>query len=68
MTFLERLEWQSYDTRVRATLSEEADPSLAIIDIDERSLYEIGQWPWPRTVIAELVETLFDSYDAALLG
>ncbi|MGM0616355.1 MAG: CHASE2 domain-containing protein [Pseudomonadota bacterium] len=68
LTFLERLEWQSYDTRVRATLSEEADPSLAIIDIDERSLYEVGQWPWPRTVIAELVETLFDSYDAALLG
>lgn len=68
LTFLERLEWQTYDTRVRATLSEEADPSLAIIDIDERSLYEIGQWPWPRTVIAELVETLFDSYDATLLG
>lgn len=68
LPFLDRLEWQTYDTRVRATLSEEADPSLAIIDIDERSLYEVGQWPWPRTVIAELVETLFDTYDAALLG
>lgn len=68
LPFLERLEWQAYDTRVRATLSEEADPSLAIIDIDERSLYEVGQWPWPRTVIAELVETLFDTYDAGLLG
>ncbi|MFN2409048.1 MAG: CHASE2 domain-containing protein, partial [Halomonas sp.] len=68
MPFLERLEWQTYDTRVRATLSEEADPSLAIIDIDERSLYEVGQWPWPRTVVAELVETLFETYDAGLLG
>jgi len=44
---LERLEWQAYDLKVRSTLSEQADPSLAIIDIDERSLYEIGQWPWP---------------------
>lgn len=68
LPFLERLEWQTYDTRTRATLSEEADPSLAIIDIDERSLYEVGQWPWPRAVIAELIETLFESYDAGLLG
>ena len=27
-----------------------------IIDIDEKSLREIGQWPWPRTVLAELFE------------
>ena len=25
-----------------------------IVDIDEKSLREIGQWPWPRTVLAEL--------------
>ena len=25
-----------------------------IIDIDEKSLREIGQWPWPRTVLADL--------------
>ena len=25
-----------------------------IVDIDEQSLREIGQWPWPRTVLAEL--------------
>ncbi|WP_346796570.1 adenylate/guanylate cyclase domain-containing protein [Halomonas sp. Bachu 37] len=65
---LERLEWQAYDLKVRTTLSEQADTSLAIIDIDERSLYEIGQWPWPRATVAELVETLFTEYDAGLLG
>ena len=25
-----------------------------IVDIDEKSLREIGQWPWPRTVLADL--------------
>ena len=25
-----------------------------IVDIDEKSLREVGQWPWPRTVLAEL--------------
>lgn len=29
-----------------------------IIDIDEASLEAYGQWPWPRTVIARLVENL----------
>ncbi|BBI60825.1 hypothetical protein HSBAA_21310 [Vreelandella sulfidaeris] len=67
-TILERLEWQAYDLKVRGTLIEQADPSLAIIDIDERSLYEIGQWPWPRATVAELVNILFTEYDAGLLG
>ncbi len=36
------------------------DPSLPvrIVDIDEESLKKIGQWPWPRTVLAELVDKL----------
>jgi adenylate cyclase len=28
---------------------------VVIVDIDEASLKEIGQWPWPRTVVADLV-------------
>ena len=31
---------------------------VAIVDIDEASLKEIGQWPWPRTVLADLVSRL----------
>ncbi|WES31040.1 CHASE2 domain-containing protein [Varunaivibrio sulfuroxidans] len=30
-----------------------------IIDIDERSLAEVGQWPWSRTVLAKLVHNAF---------
>lgn len=65
---LERLEWQAYDLKVRNTLSGDEDPSLAIIDIDERSLYALGQWPWPRAVLADLIVALFEEYDASLLG
>ena len=32
--------------------------AVRIIDIDEESLAKVGQWPWPRTKIAELVERL----------
>jgi adenylate cyclase len=31
---------------------------VTIVDIDEASLREIGQWPWPRTVVADLVTKL----------
>jgi adenylate cyclase len=31
---------------------------VTIVDIDESSLKEIGQWPWPRTIVADLVTRL----------
>lgn len=44
------------------------DPSLPvrIVDIDEDSLREIGQWPWPRTVLAQLVDKLSENGAAAI--
>ncbi|MCG8511065.1 MAG: adenylate/guanylate cyclase domain-containing protein [Rhodospirillales bacterium] len=32
---------------------------VVIIDLDERSLSEVGQWPWSRPVLAQLVQNLF---------
>lgn len=34
------------------------DPRLAIIAIDDRSLQELGQWPWPRSTHARLLDRL----------
>ena len=34
--------------------------AVHIIDVDDASLAEIGQWPWPRTVMADLTDRLFD--------
>ncbi|WP_232315579.1 CHASE2 domain-containing protein [Aquincola tertiaricarbonis] len=31
---------------------------VLIVDIDEESLRRLGQWPWPRTRVAELVSRL----------
>ena len=31
---------------------------VVIVDIDEESLRTLGQWPWPRTLVADLVERL----------
>jgi adenylate cyclase len=38
-----------------------ADPEgPVIVDIDEKSLAEIGQWPWPRYVVARLLTRIQD--------
>ena len=31
---------------------------VRIVDIDEESLSRLGQWPWPRTKVAELLDKL----------
>ena len=31
---------------------------VTIVDIDEESLEQIGQWPWPRTLLAKMVDNL----------
>ena len=31
---------------------------VRIVDIDEKSLKELGQWPWPRTLVAKLLARL----------
>ena len=31
---------------------------VTIVDIDEKSLAKLGQWPWPRTTIADMIVNL----------
>jgi adenylate cyclase len=31
---------------------------VRIVDIDEAALQEYGQWPWPRTIVARMVDKL----------
>ncbi len=58
----QRLDMLIYDIRFNLLLpyvqKKPSDQRIVIIDIDERSLKEIGHWPWSRKVIADLVEKL----------
>jgi len=42
------------------------DTPVLIVDIDEASLKAIGQWPWPRTTMAQLVNKLHQAGAAAI--
>ena len=57
-----------YDARLVVTMPRTVDERIVILDIDEKSLQELGHWPWPRDLMARLIDTLFDKYGIALLG
>lgn len=42
------------------------DAPVRIIDIDDESLRRLGQWPWPRTRVAELTARLQDAGAASI--
>lgn len=65
---LDRIENYLYDARIRMTMPGTVDERVVIIDIDERSQLRLGQWPWPRATLAELVDSLFDDYHVRVLG
>jgi adenylate cyclase len=65
---LQRLDDIIYDARLRTTMPRTLDERIVIVDIDEKSLAEVGRWPWGRNKLAELVEELQDRQKTALLG
>jgi len=58
---LQEVRLRSFDLfQVLRPREQQALSPVVIVDIDEASLKEIGQWPWPRTVVADLVSKLKD--------
>jgi len=53
-----QLRMNVFDTYQRIEPRQYQDVGVRIVDIDDKSLAELGQWPWPRTRLAELVYRL----------
>lgn len=49
---------QVFDLYQRIQPRENTSRLVVNVDIDEKSMAEIGQWPWPRSVLARLVDRL----------
>jgi adenylate cyclase len=58
----------TYDARLKYTAPYTVDSNIVILDIDEKSLSAIGQWPWSRDVLANIVDNLFDHYNINTIG
>jgi len=64
---VERLDLFFYDLRMRVA-KPDLDPRIVIIDIDEKSIGELGRWPWSRDVVAQLVRQMTQTYQAQSVG
>ncbi len=59
-SFLSNLEYGAYDALVRAERTRPPGDRVAIVDVDERSLSALGQWPWRRDLIGGLIARIRD--------
>ena len=58
--WLDGLQERSTDWAWRQIAQPLDERRLVVVDIDERSLAEVGPWPWPRATQARLLQRLAD--------
>ncbi|MGA6941835.1 MAG: adenylate/guanylate cyclase domain-containing protein, partial [Pseudolabrys sp.] len=63
---LEELRLRSFDFFQTTSPRDSAVRQVVIVDIDESSLSAFGQWPWPRTILADLLTRLYEWQAAAI--
>jgi adenylate cyclase len=55
---LRELRTRGFDAMQRMWPRAVDQPQVVLVDIDEQSLKQLGQWPWPRTLVAKLVDRI----------
>ena len=61
------LELKTLDLRFLSRGKIATTGEVSLVTIDEKSLDELGRWPWPRVRIAQLLDALV-KYDAQVVG
>lgn len=58
--FIQQLTSFSFDAlqRIKPRPYNAEEMPVRVVDIDDPSLEKLGQWPWPRTLMADLIERL----------
>ena len=64
---LDQFELKVFDLRMYASGGRKPLGKVAIAAIDDKSVSELGRWPWSRSVMARLVSALGD-YKVATIG
>ncbi len=55
-----------FDSYQRAYPRPYEDAAVRIVDIDDETIRRLGQWPWPRTDVARLTDSLAEAGAAAI--
>lgn len=52
---------KSIDFRLKMRGPRSVNKNLALLAVDERAVQTIGRWPWPRDVLAKLIQRALDN-------
>ncbi len=66
-SFFSPLENKLNDMMLKTRGEKKPDKNIVIVDIDEKSLKELGQWPWSRDIFAKILQNLTD-YGVGIMG
>ncbi|HSG92309.1 MAG TPA: CHASE2 domain-containing protein [Methylotenera sp.] len=64
--FQQMLRSMNFDLYQNLMPRERVSAPVVIVEIDEKSLAKLGQWPWPRSLIAKLVDDIGTMQPAAI--
>jgi HD-GYP domain-containing protein (c-di-GMP phosphodiesterase class II) len=65
-TLLQPLDFKNYDLLIRNFPNDYGSNRPVIVDLDEKSLRQYGQWPWPRYQVARLFDKIADMEPAVI--
>ena len=65
-SWIELAQFQAFDAFMRRKPRLHRQAPVRIVDIDEASLRKLGQWPWPREILARLVDKISAAGAAAI--
>ena len=63
---LAQVSYLVFDSYQRAAPRAWRDAGVRVVDIDDETIRRHGQWPWPRTDVADLTRTIADAGAAAI--
>jgi len=67
--YVKRLDYKIYDLTgaISSQFTEKDNETYSVIvDVDEKSIQEFGQWPWPRIMDAELINLIEEMTPSAI--
>lgn len=65
-TVLENTDYKLYDLCTTSKVKAPPTNSTVIVEIDEKSLQALGQWPWPRVITAQLLKKIGTAHPASI--
>lgn len=57
-TFIKSLDYRIVDYMLAVRGPEPTTGEVVVVDLDEKSLQAVGQWPWPRNVFGDMVRQI----------